>query len=476
MKEIKFRTLLLLALLFIFMLIYAVSSASTKTYDKKYTISNLLSDYQYVVKDNVDIKNHTVGAVLIGGKAKLSSFGDAAIENSYIDYVVAYGNYSDGSYFRDTKYKEYYDKYKAYYRDSDYSGELSGLTKINTSYVDFNRAYKEIINESNDLSTGAKITLKKENIDGQEGVALYVPNKQVVVIEKDEWNKCDFIVLDGSLKDFISTRHIISVLSDNIQIGADYSYVAVGDNKKAVFVKDDGKLKLLEHGNGLMKIKDGSVQGGQLNVDGMKLIWNIPNATEVTTEYLPGHVVAPNANVKINGGNFEGSYIVKSLVSNAEGHFYPYGSVEKPKSTASPTVIVTDTPKPTEVVTATPSPSIIPNTNTPIATPTSTTSLSNITPTSSLTPTPTSSNTPIVKPTYTATASPTPINITDDDIPKDNKKIKDGSKKVTDIEEENIPLSDIPDTGDNSNIILALTIFATCGILMVITFFKFHER
>lgn len=476
MKEIKFRTLLLLALVFIFMLIYAVSSASTKTYDKKYTIDNLLSDYQYVVKDNADIKNHTVGAVLIGGKATLSSFGDAAIENSYIGYVTAYGNYSNGSYFRDTKYKEYYDKYKAYYRDSDYSGELSGLTKINTSYVDFNRAYKEIINESNDLSTGAKITLKKENIDGQEGVALYVPNKQVVVIEKDEWNKCDFIVLDGSLKDFISTRHIISVLSDNVQIGADYSYVAVGDNKKAVFVKDDGKLKLLEHGNGLMKIKDGSVQGGQLNVDGMKLIWNIPNATEVTTEYLPGHVVAPNANVKINGGNFEGSYIVKSLVSNAEGHFYPYGSVEKPKSTASPTVIVTDTPKPTEVVTATPSPSIIPNTNTPIATPTSTTSLSNITPTSSLTPTPTSSNTPIVKPTYTATASPTPINITDDDIPKDNKKIKDGSKKVTDIEEENIPLSDIPDTGDNSNIILALTIFATCGILMVITFFKFHER
>ena len=151
MKEIKFRTLLLLALVFIFMLIYAVSSASTKTYDKKYTIDNLLSDYQYVVKDNADIKNHTVGAVLIGGKATLSSFGDAAIENSYIGYVTAYGNYSNGSYFRDTKYKEYYDKYKAYYRDSDYSGELSGLTKINTSYVDFNRAYKEIINESNDL-------------------------------------------------------------------------------------------------------------------------------------------------------------------------------------------------------------------------------------------------------------------------------------------------------------------------------------
>ena len=474
MREIKFRTLLLLALVFIFLLIYVASSASIKTYDKKYTIDNLLSDYQYVIRDNANIKNHTVGAVLIGGKATLSSFGDAAIENSYIDYVVAYGNYSNGSYFRDTKYKEYYDKYKAYYRDSDYSEELSGLTKTNTSYVDFNRAYKEIMNESKDLSTGTKITLKKANIDGQDGIALYVPNKQVVVIEKDEWNKCDFIVLDGSLKDFISTKHVISILSDNVQIGADYSYVTVRDNKKAVFVKDGGKLKLLEHGNGLMQIKDGSVQGGQLNVDGMKLIWNIPNATEVVTEYLPGHVVAPNANVKINGGNFEGSYIVKSLDSNAERHFYPYDSVEKPKSTASPTVIVTA--KPTEVVTSTPSPSIIPNTNTPITTPTSTTSLSNITPTSLLTPTPTSSNTPIVKPTYTATASPTPINVTDDDIPKDNKKIKDGSKKVIDIEEENIPLSDIPDTGDNSNIILALTIFATCGILMVITFFKFHKR
>ena len=76
-----------------------------------------------------------------------------------------------------------------------------------------------------------------------------------------------------------------------------------------------------------------------------------------------------------------------------------------------------------------------------------------------MTPTPTSSNTPIVKPTYTATVSPTPINIADYDIPKDNKKIKDGSKKVIDIEEENIPLSDIPDTGDNSNIILNMWYF-----------------
>ena len=80
MRKIKLETLLLLAILFIFLLIYVVSSASTKTYDKKYTISNLLSDYQYVVKDNADIKNHTVGAVLVGGKATLSSFGDAAIE------------------------------------------------------------------------------------------------------------------------------------------------------------------------------------------------------------------------------------------------------------------------------------------------------------------------------------------------------------------------------------------------------------
>ena len=56
MRKIKFKTLLLFVLLFIFMLIYAVSSASTKTYDKKYTVSNLLSDYQYVVKDNADIK------------------------------------------------------------------------------------------------------------------------------------------------------------------------------------------------------------------------------------------------------------------------------------------------------------------------------------------------------------------------------------------------------------------------------------
>ena len=485
MREIKFKTILWLILLFIFLTVYAITSANMKQYTKEYTIENFVSDYQYVVKEDANIRNHTVGAIAIGGKAKVSSFGDAAIENSWIGYVESYGNYSRGSYFRDSKYKEYYDKYYAYYKDSSYSGELSGLTKINSNYIDFDKAYTMIKMDSEKLSVGYSVTVKKETIDGQEGYALYVPDKKSVVITSDEWDKCDFVILDGSLKDFIKSEHTISILSDKVSIGADYSYVSVGDSKKAVFAKDGNKLKLLEHGNGLMQLKDGAIQGGQLNVNGMKLVWNMPKATNVVTEYLPGHVVAPSAKVKINGGNFEGSYIAKSLESSAEGHFYPYNEIEKIKITPSPSV-VTEKPSatPTIAPTKTPNVSLKPTeepTNTPTTastvaptatvTPTTTpTGTINVTSTPVITLTSTPSNTPnteiITSPTPRPSSTPL-LDIKDNDIPKGNKDIKDKgvSKKTVDISED-IPLSDVPNTGDNFNPIV-LAIFITCGILIV---------
>ena len=64
----------------------------------------------------------------------------------------------------------------------------------------------------------------------------------------------------------------------------------------------------------------------------MRFIWNFPDATNVESKFLGGHLVAPNAHVQVYGsgkdatGNFEGGIIAKSAETNAEAHFYPYNS------------------------------------------------------------------------------------------------------------------------------------------------------
>lgn len=141
------------------------------------------------------------------------------------------------------------------------------------------------------------------------------------------------------------TEHTITIDKYNtLEIGSDYSYVESGDCKKAVFISttnDDGKTfsfpnsqsaqkaYLLDDAHGLKNLKKSeTIEAGQMDLSGMKLIWNFPDNDFLTCKYLPGHVLAPNALVTINGGCFEGGYIADSILNYcAEGHFYPYGEV-----------------------------------------------------------------------------------------------------------------------------------------------------
>ncbi len=401
----------------------AASPSYTDT-QKTYTIRQLTSDYQFFVRNELQSNNHFVGAAACGGKAYLNTFGDGAIVPSYFDTVLSLNNYNgqNNSHYlaSDSKYKDLC-KQPAYYKNANRN--YPSLTKYpdkNNAYIRFDSAFTSLIRESADMMDQASLTLSMDQMhyvsfDGNNGWLLTIPFSKTVHsvrIPKRIIKKADWILIDGvkDLKELAETDHIISIeQSDPLSIGGSYSFVRPDDWKKAVFIATNDrqsslftnffgtyqkKAHLLDDAHGLKNIEGAeTIRAGQMDLSGVKLIWNFPQNKKLHCEYMPGHVVAPNATVSITNGCFEGSYIVNNLYCcGAEGHFYPYKEVTPPSPSATPTI----KPTPTPTVKPTPTPTVKP-TPTPTATPTPT-------PTIKTSPTPT----PTVKPTPTPTAKPTP--------------------------------------------------------------------
>ena len=81
-----------------------------------------------------------------------------------------------------------------------------------------------------------------------------------------------------------------------------------------------------------------NVNGSQIitessSVQGTAIVWNIPNATNVTMSdhATIGHIIAPNADVKAPDTNYAGCLIAKSLSGHIEGHYYIYNDGTIPK-------------------------------------------------------------------------------------------------------------------------------------------------
>ena len=417
----------------------AASPSYTDT-QKTYTIRQLTSDYQFFVRNELQSNNHFVGAAACGGKAYLNTFGDGAIVPSYFDTVLSLNNYNgqNNSHYlaSDSKYKDLC-KQPAYYKNANRN--YPSLTKYpdkNNAYIRFDSAFTSLIRESADMMDQASLTLSMDQMhyvsfDGNNGWLLTIPFSKTVHsvrIPKRIIKKADWILIDGvkDLKELAETDHIISIeQSDPLSIGGSYSFVRPDDWKKAVFIATNDrqsslftnffgtyqkKAHLLDDAHGLKNIEGAeTIRAGQMDLSGVKLIWNFPQNKKLHCEYMPGHVVAPNATVSITNGCFEGSYIVNNLYCcGAEGHFYPYKEVTPPSPSATPTI----KPTPTPTVKPTPTPTVKP-TPTPTWKPTPTPTIKpspTSTPTVKPTPTPTIKTsptpTPTVKPTPTPTATP----------------------------------------------------------------------
>ena len=352
---------------------FITSKAAAPVYTdsgKKYSYKQFLSDYQFFVKDDLKTSNHFVGAAACGGIANLKSFGNGAVSPSYLSYIKHIDDYSGcyNSHFLSGKpdYQKLLNQ-PAYYHNKSLFVKCRSITKYpdkNSAYINFSSAFASLKKEAQDMAEKRQLSLTEKNlknarIDNYFGKLLTIPfssKVNSVYIPESISKQADWILIDGvkDLDELVSTEHIISFEKGKpIALGGSYDFVKSGDNQKAVFIstsKGDGKTFYISHDNkqknayllddahGLKNLKSAStIQSGQMDLSGVKLIWNFPQTQKLAFEYLAGHVLAPNADIKISGGCFEGGYIVEKIsCCAAEGHFYPYGEVPRDLGTPTP--------------------------------------------------------------------------------------------------------------------------------------------
>lgn len=304
---------------------------AASSYPYKVNMRNLLSDYQYVVKENLQVKTHTMGGVAVGGDCELADFADAMVSPSYAKHLVKVGNVKDEPA---AGVPSGYHTKKFYYSSKEekaFENYQASKFEQNT-YMDMTAAFSEIQKDSEALVTGATKAVKTGNkivIDFSKSKKYEVP--------------ADLIPSDRSV-----TLDIEGLVSPDDLRDEEYSISVTGLNNTVLFVdfgvtsKPAGADKVLPvtwngkpMNNLLKKISTDNYAGAQFVNSGMKLIWNFPDAVKMITEYISGHFTAPQADLTINGGNFEGGVIAKSVKTSAEGHFYPYFKVGTSRDTVS---------------------------------------------------------------------------------------------------------------------------------------------
>lgn len=366
---------------------------STRKFEEdggNYSLYYILNNFNLFVAGNAKT-THTVGEVAIGGdldlsgnmvgknganhrtssfvKGKLTNYGGDAYHPSNDNVYMYVGSGNAGSNLTYT------------------SGAQDGPFRINDDYMDLNTAFETLKSEINS-------TFSKQAIKSNGHTLQAVENGRI-----DGHGSSDYYTIDFS--------------------SAGYPMLTVPKGQKDLVVIDYGTDV------NISGITCNDLQALENNEEGTNIIWVFPNATKlhIGSMNLYGHVLAPNADVTVDSGNYNGCIVAKSLDSKAEGHKWNYsGTTVEPTPTPTPTVTPTPTPTATPDVTPTPTPTASPTptpmpevTPTPIPssspepTPTVTpspTPTTKPTPTPTVTPSPTPSSSP--EPTPTVTPSPTP--------------------------------------------------------------------
>ena len=312
----------------------AITSDSAATYGKDYTMENALTDFQYFVQGDLSGSGHTVGAVAVGGVFnKSNTICDGQVTPSYIYNVkkasIGTGNFYDG------------DK-TVYYGINSTGSSLDSKFVKDSGYIDMTSAFTALKSEAAEKADSATKEYAvsdigtNSNIYGASVLNVDVTNGNIK-IPWSVFSAIDVINVTGyGTADYFKTNSVyISVTGVPADKTVDliFGYGTSGKNGKAyVFWNGNSSDQFIKEG------LSGETEAGQLNLEGMKLVWNFPDATKAKTSALSGHLVAPKADVTIHDcGRFEGGIIAKKLVSDggAEAHFYTFNN---------PTTSVTPTP------------------------------------------------------------------------------------------------------------------------------------
>lgn len=307
----------------------AFGAYNPELYTQENIIENTLTNYQIFTRGNADIYCHTVGGVAIGGSARIDSFGDVNVSPSYIGHILNAGTFAQGGWLAGDL--EQYRNTECYYSTAESDINLSNLTQ-KSDFINFNEVFEKIQSQCNKIAESSYTVsiddckmaensweLSKVELDLSKHSSYNIPYS---IYEKID--AIDFIGVDGN-EQLAKGSYSVSITGvDDKDLKITFGYNNPGSDKKRICINGQE----LSNNNSFKNIIS-CENGGQMNLRGMTLIWNFPDAqSNIELEWLAGHIAAPNAHVKLLGGNYEGGVIADSIYTNSEGHFFSYFSIE----------------------------------------------------------------------------------------------------------------------------------------------------
>ena len=272
--------------------VFSTQNTTNHTFGTDYSLEYLLNQFNVVSFGDVEMNTHCMGAVLIKGDYSGigSGFSDSANVNtpSYIGGYVSY----DGSCNSRNKH----DKIPLY------------------------------VGTSNTVSDNGKTLNGKVNFN-QEG-QIYTTDSYV------DWSALKSAVTATSvqLTDYSAETYDITGDWQTIEINAG-SNVTLNTHGRRVFINIKGSstaatvINILDSGtvSNFPKITNLTAKEDE---SGIPIAFNLPNASAVNIDSIStpvfGHVIAPNAEINMPTGNYNGCFIGNGMSIGGEGHRWPY--------------------------------------------------------------------------------------------------------------------------------------------------------
>lgn len=290
-------------------------------YSGGYSIRDILGSYVYFVEGNLTgtSTSHTSGPIVVGGTLDytISGFGNILTSPCYVNHVLGL-NYINcmfpGTECHQPNRVVYYGTVDSgvpaylFYNPNGGNSETSILFQ-NENFINVGAVMAALRQESVSLAGAGNTHAYKIE---QQVLTIDFKQAKDITVAEDVSDIQRIELQNVTVEELMKQRHVISFTNTaDIAFSAQNIYVQGGTI--------DQKFKDYANQND----NNCASTGGQYYLEGMNLIWNFPNATQVTMVNLNGHLVAPNAEVQLLGGRHEGGVIAKSVYTDSEAHFYP---------------------------------------------------------------------------------------------------------------------------------------------------------
>lgn len=275
------------------MAVFSTQNTTNDTFGTDYSLEFLLNQFNVVSFGNVEMnKTHCMGAVLIQGNYSGSGYG-----------------FSDSAYVNTPSYIGGYVSY-------------SGPCNSRNAHENF----PLYVGSSNTVSDNGKALNGRG--DFNQGGQIYTTDSYV------DWSalKSAVTATSAQLANYSAETYDITGDWQTIEINTG-SNVTLNTHGRRVFINIKGSstaatvINILDSGtvSNFPKITNLTAKEDE---SGIPIAFNLPNASAVNIDSIStpvfGHVIAPNAEINMPTGNYNGCFIGNGMSIGGEGHRWPY--------------------------------------------------------------------------------------------------------------------------------------------------------